>query len=219
MDLTRDPTAVDLVRWHLHDDLAMEAARARGYLNVRRAARWLLAQHGWDTTEEAVVSAIRRYEPRDPLGLDQAYNLLNGAHFTSRTGLGLVRLPWSWEVLDRLPRLHDIGEVEDHVSILTGYKDVRLVLERQHVSEALDVFGGVERSVHRDVGEIRFKFRDQGPAVPVAMAVFLNNLGQRGVDILETFACGPGLSVYFPGVQTIDAYGVADAMNTLSGRP
>lgn len=62
----------------------MEAAWARGYLSLRRAARWLRDRYGWEATEEGVVSAIRRYDPPTRLELAHGPRLL--ARSTVTTG-------------------------------------------------------------------------------------------------------------------------------------
>lgn len=50
------------VRQAVASDPAALDAIERGILNVRAYGRWLMETRAWDVTEEAVVSALRRFE-------------------------------------------------------------------------------------------------------------------------------------------------------------
>lgn len=82
-----EPTTTERVHRHLARDPTMASARARGYLSLRRAARWLLEGYEWEATEEGVVSAIRRYEP--PAGLAETH----GPGLLARAGVATELSP------------------------------------------------------------------------------------------------------------------------------
>lgn len=59
-------TVQELVWRHLEDDVVVRRALARGILSLRRGARELIETNGWDVTEDAVVSALRRWPGGEP---------------------------------------------------------------------------------------------------------------------------------------------------------
>lgn len=200
-------TTVRAVERYLEKDLVVHEALARGFLNIRRAARWLIDSQGWDTTEEAVVSALRRYTPHSTVDLETALHMLEDTSRMASTGLALITAPRTREHMQGVSRISRLTEPEEFFSILTESKRLILLVEERRCDEAMQIMqplGSIEMA--RGVAEVELEFPDDGPAAATAMAVVLNVLGHRGVDVLAVSGVPPVCSIFFPETDLSVAY-------------
>lgn len=186
-------TTVEAVERYLETDLVLHEALARGYLNIRRAARWLIETQGWDTTEEAVVSALRRYDPDPVSDLEAVLALLEQADVSGRTGLALLEIPRTQARLEQLSQLLEGLDSKEAYGLFPERKRITVLLEEAHLDAARQALGDeaiqATGMVRLDLG-----FPREEAAVSSAIAVALNVLGHRGVHVEALFASSPGCS-------------------------
>lgn len=65
-DTRRGPVAKEVDVALGQDPVAREALQ-RGIVNLRALSRWLIRTRGWNASEEAVLSALRRRKPQNGL--------------------------------------------------------------------------------------------------------------------------------------------------------
>lgn len=211
------PSTTDRVHRHLERDPTLQDGLARGVLNFRRTARWLLSETGWDTTEEAIVSALRRHST-DGEGLTMAMGrqLLSGAQVSVRSDLALITLPREFETYEDLRQLWEQTEPEDLIGALPGNARVRFVLEEACLDTAVRMLGPASlRDLSRPVSGIRLFFPDAEHGTSPAISIVLHALGQHGVDVLEIFTCDPECSMLVPGSQEVQAHEIVWALTTI----
>lgn len=208
-------TAVDAVESYLQTDLVVQEALARGFLSVRKAARWMIETQGWDVSEEAVVSALRRYKVEEPVDIETAVHILEGSTLTARTGLAVLSMPRTRE--HRRMAVHIAGALqpEQSLSFIPEQKRLTLVLDEAAADEALSVIGEDPRvRVERQVAQVRLRFPDAGPGASTALAVLVNTFGHRGVDLLGLYGMLPSCTLLMPHRQVALARRVADDLTT-----
>lgn len=200
-------TTVETVERYLEKDLVVHEALARGFLNIRRAARWLLETQGWDTTEEAVVSALRRYNPDSTVDLETALHILEDTKRGASTGLVIVSMPRSRDHMQVVSRIGQLTEPGERFTILTESERILLILEQRRAEDVGELLGPVGSfEVVKGVAEIELLFPDDGPASTTAMAVVINVLGHRGVEMHAVTGAPPICSLFIPEVQLSRAY-------------
>lgn len=204
-------STTERVNEHLEGDLVMHEALARGVLSFRRAARWLIETREWEVTEEAVVSALRRYEaPTGRPGIEEAYKLLADAHVNVRSGLALATMPRVRELQRRLPSFWWKVDGEDILGLLCRPTTVHFVLEDDTLDSLREALGpGSLEDLNHPVSEIRLTLPSDGWGAPISAAVVLNVFGHRGLDVLDAFGANPEISLMVPGKQGSRAYETA----------
>lgn len=210
-------TTVDAVKSYLERDIVLHEGLVRGILSFRRTARWLLEKEGWDASEEAVVSALRRYEPPALVDFEEARQNLAGAKLEAETGLVILTLPHIEEIVDRIPRAWSQLETEDTFAVLPGRKALRIVTEDDVLDSLLDVLETDRSEFTTRVSALRLRLPRGGPEAMVATAIAVHVLGFRGKDVLGMFTSDSECTLLVPSDQFSGAY--TDLSSVIHGEP
>lgn len=199
------------VTQHLSGDLILEEALERGVLNLRRTARWLLETRGWETTEEAIVSALRRYETDACRpNVHEAHRHLAQARVNIEPGLALATYPRVRELQRRLPSFWWKVDGEDVLGLMSKPALVHFLLDKDTVDTLQETLGkGELHSLHHPVSEVRISLPEEPRLAPLSAAAMLNVFGHHEVDVLDILGCQPDISLLVPGDQGPHAYRTA----------
>lgn len=211
-------TTVQAVHDHLQLDPALADVLFREIANLRRTARWLIEENGWeDTTEEAVVSGLRRY--RQTMGADAVWGSrghLSELRLELRDGLALVSLPGRpsirEDVLDAWLAEHSDGPL----GVLPGQASTQLLVEERAVSalnQALPVTDVAD--VESPVAVLRLIAPSRVPTHSF-LALMLTALGHNGIEILELISSEPEWLIVVADEQLLEAHRIAA---TLTDQP
>lgn len=203
-------TTAEAVERHLETDVALVDLLARDLARLRATARWLIAEYGWEeTSEEAVVSALRRYideHPTAPLTRDR--ELLSDTIVDVRTGLALVTLPRTEDTHDRIPDVWCALESLDVVAVVPGRKRIRVLVDEDRVGDVEDALPPARiQSVQAPVSSIQIRL----PPEPEAFSLVghaTSALVHRDVTVLDVLTCRPEVFVLVPDGETVDAFEV-----------
>lgn len=208
-------TTVQAVEKHLETDPILHGALDRGILNVRQAARWLIRANEWDTTEEAVVSALRRYEAPASYELETAMELLSHSDFTARTGLAAIILPRRTESLAKIPPLSRAFNPEDTLTVLPERKQILLVIEEVEVQKALKVLGKYpEPEVRTGIAKIELELAEESETAATAVSIVLNVLQYHSLDLVSIFGTIPTCSILIDRDQFVEANSIISQLTT-----
>jgi hypothetical protein len=210
------PSTAQQVARYLEEDLALKEVLARGILNLRRAARWMIAHEGWDASEEAVVSALRRFA-----GSSQAQALDNAREALAEAEVGVYRnlvaftAPRSPRLHRRLRDVHHALNGDTTLVLLVGQTRVRLLVDGARealVWEALSDGDGVGES--EPLALVQLEFPADAAQMHAGVAIALSTLSQDGVGIREVYTCG---SEFWIAVDEDEARRAFEAVAKLSG--
>lgn len=211
-------TTVEAVERHLQTDVALVDALARDIARLRRTARWLIDEYDWeDRTEEAVVSALRRYvedHPTPPLQRDR--ELLTDTDVDVRTGLATVTLPRTQATHMQIPEIFSGLETLDLVAVSPGRKRLRILVDAdraESVRESLPP-GQIE-AFQAPISAIQLRL----PAEPEAVSLIghaTSALVHRGIRVLDVITCSPDVFILVPDEETVDAF---EAVGRLTRQP
>lgn len=203
------PSTAALVENYLEGDLIIERALDRGILNLRRGARWLIEHNGWDATEEAVVSALRRYSPRRVhAAIDEGYDLLRGARTGLGTGLGLVTVPRTGGVRDRVEAILERQGEGGPIGVLPGSDTVSFLTTRGEAQDIEALHGEEAKKVVYPVSKISISVPQGDPAGGMALSILLQTFSYRDIPLLEVSSSGGTYAFYVPGGRTSPAHKV-----------
>lgn len=205
-------TTVDAVRSYLERDLVLHEGLVRGVLSFRQTARWLIDKEGWDASEEAVVSALRRYDPPELVDFEEARLNLAGAVLEAETGLVILTLPHIEEIVDRIPEAWRRLATEDTFAVLPGRKKLRIVTEDDEIGVLLEDFDTQRSECKTRIAALRLRLPRDGPEAMVATAIAIHALGFRGKDVLGVFTGESECTLLVPAEQFSEAY---DALSSI----
>lgn len=214
----RKPTVVDLVQWHLARDPAFAELLSRDLVRLRPSARWLIDLYGWDATEEAVTSALRRHrddENRAPLW--EARADLQETQLDIISGLALVTIPGVPEARDGALEARIGTPKARTLTVLQGRRVTRLLIEEhavETVREALDEWGieDIDAPAHA----IRLVF-PSSRFQEALMIQILSVLAHHEIDVLEAMSCSPDYLVVVNSTDSAEAFRVVS--NLCRGPP
>lgn len=211
------PSMTERVHRHLDADPTLRDGLGRGLLDLRRTARWLIAQMSWETTEEAVVGALRHHaNDSDAITMETGRELLSGGVVGVRSGLALVTLPRDLETHERL---WDVwGELDEQALLgaLPGDARLGLLIEERSLNAAIRVGGpAFLREVSRPVSAIRLLFPDAEQSLAPVLSIVLHTLDQHGVETLDVFSCGSECGMLVSDSQEVLAHEVVWALTTI----
>lgn len=208
-------TTVEAVNYHLETDPAVADALRRGLINLRRTARWILEEYGWDATEEAVVSALRRYRD-ERLGpvVWSTRPLLFDAGLELRDGLALVTLPRVPEVYRKAFDAWLDSSGTGPLGVLPGKTRTRLLVE-EHEVDCINTAMGPRfiRETVAPLAVIRLilpRNEDRGSLI----SLVLNALSHHGVEVVELVSCDPEWLILVHDKQVLEAHRVISALTS-----
>lgn len=202
-------TTVEAVERYLETDLVLNEALARGFVSIRRAARWLIESQDWDATEEAVVSALRRYDAPETLDVEEALHLLQSSELTSRSELALITFPRTQDVMGKLPEIARAVHPKETLVTLPERKRVTIVVDDRNTDAIVSILGSeVIEDVEQRLVRLNLSFPEASRAAAAAVGVVVNLLGYRGVDVLCLFGTLPSSSFLVRKKESEIAYGL-----------
>jgi hypothetical protein len=199
-------TTVDAVKNYLERDLVLHEGLVRGILSFRRTARWLIEKEDWEASEEAVVSALRRYAPPNLVNFEEARKNLGGANLEAETGLVILTLPHVEEILDRLPHAWTGLSTEDTFAVLPGRKKLRIVTEEEALDGVIDQVDTDRADYTNRIAALRLRMPEDGPEAMVATSIAIHVLGCRGKEVLGVFTNESECTLLVPADDFSDAY-------------
>lgn len=202
-------TTVEAVRRHLEEDPALVDVLLRDLVNLRRTARWLIADHGWDATEEAVVSALRRYrEGGGDEAVWAAREDLRSSELELRDGLALVSIPRTPEIQRTSLEAWFDTDGTGLIGVLPGRTETRLLVEERSVRDLTEEAGALSiRDVEAPVAVLRVVSPDTSKDAGL-LSLVLGALAHHRIDPIEVTSCNPEWLLVIPDRKVLDAHGI-----------
>lgn len=210
----------DEVAAHLSHDVIVQEALARGIVNRRALARWLI-DNGVPGSEEAVLSAIRRHaETGNGTRLKPAYELLSGAHLNIRSGMCVILLDKRPTVQKELPRLFEAVDYSkgEALRVIHGKRSIKVILDEMNQEPVVDMVPDHHvQEVLEGLAEVHL-VADNGPLdVPGVFGLISTTLGLAGINIVEIVCGSPEVVIVVQGQKALQAYEKLDALVDRAG--
>lgn len=202
-------TVVEAVDTYLQRDPTLADTVSRGLANLRRTARWMIEENGWDATEAAVVSALRRYNDRhQEQPLVRPRRLLRKGRVELRSGLALLQVPRTHDVQEDALQAWGAADVRDTLGVLPSRKTLKVLIEESCLRDFAGQFGrGRVEEITSPVSLVEVTF-DRRPAELAVIVLILSALAHHEVEILEVMSCSPSCSVIIHEEDGRDAFDV-----------
>lgn len=197
------------VHEYLEHDVMVQEMMAKGLINMRQTARYLIDELGWECSEEAVVSAMRRWDaPQERLNIADVSRAIRDGSYAYGTGWQGVRLKDYNEVARHVYTLHRrttsmYGRVTRWIDWLVVNRDgteIRAFVKSGSLDQLLDGIDEdciIESWEHVSYAHIYVKGSPTERAL--AASLLLSRLAYSGVDIIGQFSGRAHFTVCVPG--------------------
>lgn len=214
------PSVAQQVQEILEDDMFLLEALARDIVNYRGLARWIKAKAGLKAGEETIVSAVRRFKPRDSWDVRPARRVLSGAHVNTRSGVTALVLARGG-VCDRIESLLEAGDARTRARVRTVQTGGRLVLvvedrSLETIKEALGS-GLVDVEVP-DLAELEIVASEDAVGTPGVMGMLFSALGARDVSVRFAMSGYPEQLIFVDRGALLTAYEAVEGLIRSSRR-
>src|SRR4030042_1759186 len=158
----------------------------RGLINISALARFIIKEKKLNTTTDAVISAIRRYNPEKQDDVfANAYNLLGlTINISTKSNLAEIILTKDDDVQQRLPRLFEIIKYihGDVLRVTQANKSINLIIDDKNISNVTTLFPKNKiMSKIKDLAEINITIHPKMQTTPGILAAFANELAMNGI--------------------------------------
>ena len=195
-------SAVEAVDLYLKQDPTLADTVSRGLANIRKTARWMIEENGWDVTEDAVVSALRRYNERNPQQpFARPRRSLEEGQVELKTGLALLEMPRTHDVQEDALNAWKAADVRDTLGVLPSRTTLKILIEESSLSGFRAKMGrGRVEEITSPVSLLEVKFGGGSPA-PAMVVLLVSALVHHKVEIVEVMSCSPSFSMAVPAAH------------------
>lgn len=213
------PSTIEILEDCIQADTVTREALARGVVNYRAMAQWLLRTYRLPATESSVIAAMRRF--KHGVGDDclaGAREVLRDSYVNSRARRSSFTVPNTTPIQERLPRLlksidYSKGETIRILSFDGGFK---IILDESNFQNALQILGekNVEDTKHGLV-ELNVVMPPDCTDTPGIYALITNALAARRINIEEGWVSIRQEVVFVKEEDLLEAH---DALSSLTAQ-
>lgn len=200
----------------IEQDSALAEVLARGVVNLRALARWLIRTNHWAATEDAVLSALRRYvaSSRKESSVEQARALLSRAHLNTRSRVCLVTLPKSKGVQQAVGSLitsldYSKGEI---LRLIQTERGIKVLIDETNLPKLQRAVGASVQSVEHNLTELNVVVSEETMQTPGVLALIFGAIASRGINVVESVSGLPEHLVFVAEKDAMDAYDALAAL-------
>ncbi|MBU1704950.1 MAG: hypothetical protein KJ922_06305 [Nanoarchaeota archaeon] len=175
--------------WQIIDtDLSLKKDIARGIINVRSLANYILSRYKVNISIDSVISAIRRYNIKPEKEAADVYALLKKAKIRTITKMASLSLKKNEEVTSNLGRVlpevnFEGGEV---LRVIEGAKLFKIIIDEASYEKMQNRFG--KRNIlesKKGIGMNEITYPDILKETPGVFAAISTELGANDISIID----------------------------------
>lgn len=195
--------------WRLiAEDASIQKELARGLINIRGLARYLIDKHHLDTSMDAVISAIRRYETEQVFedNNKEIDAVLHSAIITTKNYVTCITL----KEMEYPTIAHDfVGKniLRENFRLVKGKEIVKLYLNQKDIEKKLVLFKKENvLSVTKDLAEIRVTMHSKATETIGVLARISHEVALHDVCIYGIIIAVPELLLYVKSDDLVRAH-------------
>ncbi|MDD5318134.1 MAG: hypothetical protein PHF51_05405 [Candidatus ainarchaeum sp.] len=199
--------------WKLIDrDPSLKLDLERGLINVRALARHCVSA-GVAGTEDAVISAIRRYPADNKANRKyrHALEIIGQSSMSSKSSIVSIALRKGSETQEILPKLFAWIDYErgETLRIVQGEESIKLLIDEKNLQKMLArIPQKLIIKVQRNLAEINMHLHPDAVNTPGIIQVLTGELMRNDVNIFEIMSCVPEMLVFVDEGDSVRAYQV-----------
>lgn len=196
--------------WKLIDsDPSIKLDLERKLINVRALARYCRGR-GINSTDDAVISAIRRYPMQnDAKKLNMALEVAGKSTISTRSHIANIALKKGTEVKEMLPKLFPCVDYErsETLHISQGEESVRVMVDEKNLSDTLALIPKkLILNVRSGLAVINLHLHPEAVKTPGIAFVVTGELFRNNINMYEIMSCVPELLIFVEEKDILKAY-------------
>jgi hypothetical protein len=208
--MTNISRAVERVIEH---DTAIRRDLSRNLINKRALAVYLQKNIGIKGSIDAIISALRRYEPelKEENHFSKAIELIKNSKISTKTGIAMVALAKDSVVQQTLPRLFSVVQYSrgETLRIIQAEEEIKIVVDEKNVQNVEELFKKADvMKVEHNLAELSMRLTPISAKVPGILAILNVELADHGINIVETTSCVPELLWFIDEKDLLTAHQV-----------
>lgn len=178
--------------WKVIDtDISLKKDIARGFINVRSLAKYILSTQKIDASLDAVISAIRRYDKisENKGETYSVYDVLKQARISTRTNMSSLLLKRTDEVKTKLGRPDKLMDFQGHetIRVLEGSQALTIIFDRKNFEKIKSFFTkAVILEENKDIGIIEITYQKILKKTPGVFLILYNELAENNISIIDS---------------------------------
>jgi aspartokinase len=186
---------------------------SKGLINSRALAKYILKEKKLDTTLDAIISAIRRYQPKEQTTISTAScsKILNKAIISTKSSLANIALIKDAEVQNLLPKIFSVVYYNrgDVLRIIQADESMKILVDEKNLSKIEKLFPEDKIiKIDKNLAEINMHLHPEAVTTPGLASIITNELSINGINIMEIISCVPELLFFVDEKDILNAHQV-----------
>ncbi|MBI5073251.1 hypothetical protein HZA99_05530 [Candidatus Woesearchaeota archaeon] len=201
--------SINNVIWRLiAEDVSIQKELNRGLINIRGLARYLIDKHHLDTSMDAVISAIRRYETEQIFedNTKEIDAVLRSAIITTKnyvTCITLKEMEYPTIAKDFVGK----NVLKENFRLVKSKEFIKIYLNQKDIEKKVDLFKKENiLSVSKDLAEIRVTMHVKATETVGVLARISHEIALHGVSIQGIIIAVPELLLYVKSDDLVRAH-------------
>lgn len=198
---------------YLNSDPIIKRGIARGIINKRALALYLIKEQKLKVNINAVISAIRRFEDDNPLVsyFKKSLDVISNSTMSSKNGIVSLSLEKDVETERILPKLFNIIEIGKHqvLRIIQADESVKIIIDKKNLKKAQKIIPENKIiKIDSELAEVTIHLDSRVWATPGIASVLTSELSMNNVNIVEIMSCIPEIIIFFKEKDLMQAYNI-----------
>lgn len=176
-----------IVKERVEEDPVVREALDRGIVNYRALARWLIQSNEWEASEESVMTALRRCNPKE---MDDAFasarRALSSTALNTRSRMCSLQLRTDPRLYKHIPSLFKAIDYSrgDTLRIISSDRGLKIIVDQRNL-EKVTAFLDEDSIEHirGDLTELSMLVPPESWETPGVLALLCNRLALKGINM------------------------------------
>jgi hypothetical protein len=166
-----------------------------GLINARKLAKYIIKQYLADASLDAVIGAIRRYNPNSATWIFENAQeiILHSTTMSTRNPIVSIDMNKDQKIQQLLPQLFSLihyqrGEI---LRIFQAEESIKILIDQNNLKKIQTIIPKNKiKEITTNLAEIHIHMDAQAKYTPGTTAVFVNALAMNNINIRELMTCG-----------------------------
>jgi len=199
-----------------HQNQHIQLDLQRELINVRALARHIgkqLAERGVYSTEDAIISAIRRYPKNSAFKnrFEHARAIVSHSAISTRSHFVNIALIKGREAQEAILKLFSIINFErgEALRIVQGEESIKIIIDEKNLEKSLKVIPKkIIIKMQENLAEINIHLHDEAVKTPGIILVLTTELMLNNINMYEIMSCVPEMLLFVEEKDLLKAYQV-----------
>jgi aspartokinase len=184
---------------------------SNGLINRRALANFIIKQRNLQTSLDAVISAIRRYDIKNynDMFLTAQDMISQTTDLSTRSNLANVVLSKDTKIQKLIPEFFTIIKYDrgDVLRIIQADESIKVLINEKNLKKIVEILPKEKiLSIDENLAEINLHLNNKAKDTPGVLAIITNELANNGVSIVEVLSCFPELLWFVYQSDLLKAY-------------